>query len=155
MDYREGKKFADAAQELAHKLLAQEKITKEEEAQLMTAAQAAVFIWSKVGTPLQVARAHWLASQALCRAGEGKLAYLHAQLCDFKVKQSNDRKDYDEAFAIEALSRSYACKGDNELGLKMKRVAKELGQKIKDPQDREAFHKQLSSGPWFAIEGQE
>lgn len=145
MDYRETKKLADEARELALKLLQQPKLGKEEEAQMVTAAQASVFLWSKAGTPLQTARAHWLACRVLCHLQEAKLAFLHAQLCDFNTKKAGDRRDYDEAYAMEALARASALKGDLEAAQRLKKEAEELGQKIRDPQEKQIFQQHLLS----------
>ncbi len=155
MDYREGKKLADEARELSLKLQAQEKLTREEESQLITASQACVFIWKRVGTPLQVARAHWLASRAFCKLEDPKFALLHAQMCDFYTKQASDRKDFDEAYAMEALARAAALRGDLENGLRLKRDALALAQKIRDPEEQKNFRQQFQSLPWFVLEGKE
>jgi hypothetical protein len=156
MDYREGKKLADEARETSLKILAQTKsLTREEDAQLITASQACVFIWARVGTPLQVARAHWLASRAFCKLEDPKFSLLHAQMCDFYLKQSRDRRDFDEAYAMEALARTAALRGDVENGLRLKREAFSLGQKIRDPQDKLLFEQQFFSMSWFQLEGKE
>lgn len=155
MDYREGKKLADEARETSLRLLAQARLSKEEEAQMITAAQACVFLWSRAGTPLQVARAHWLVSRAFCKLEDGKFALLHAQMCDFYTKQARDRRDFDEAYAIEALARAAALRGDVENGLRLKREAVALGKKIRDPQDQLTFEQLFFSTSWFHLEGKE
>ncbi|MEZ0390675.1 MAG: hypothetical protein ACAH59_00565 [Pseudobdellovibrionaceae bacterium] len=152
MDYREGKKLADEARELALRLMAQEKLSREEESQMMTAAQALVFISSRVATPLQMARAHWLASRVSCRLNEARFAVLHAQLCDFHTKQSNERNDSDTAYAIEALARASACKGDQENAKRLYMEAFQLGQKIRDSLERDQFQQQFQAQPWFGLE---
>ncbi len=155
MDYREGKKLADEARDLSLKLQAQKKLSREEEAQMITASQAGVYIWSRVGTPLQVARAHWLSSRSFCKLEDAKFSLLHAQMCDFYTKQSRDRKDYDEAYAMEALARASALRGDVENGLRLKREATVLGRKIRDPNEKLEFEKNFFSLPWFHLEGKE
>ncbi len=151
MDYKEGKKLADEAWDLALKLFNTEKLSKDEESQMMTAAQACIFIWSRVGTSLQIARSHALASKIFCRMSEAKLALMHAQLCDFHTKKAGDRRDFDEAYAVEALARAQALKGDLESALRLRMQAKELGMKIRDAEERSAFENQLSSPPWFGL----
>jgi hypothetical protein len=155
MDYREGKKLAEDARELTLKLQAQAKLTREEESQMITAAQACVFIWARSGTPLQVARAHWMASRAFCKLEDAKFALLHAQMCDFYTKQARDRRDFDEAFAMESLARAAALKGDIENALRLKKEAKAIGLKIRDPQDKLNFETHFFSLSWFQIEGME
>jgi hypothetical protein len=155
MDYREGKKLADEARDLSLRLQAQKKLTREEEAQMITASQACAYIWSRVGTPLQVARAHWLISRSFCKLEDSKFSLLHAQMCDFYTKQARDRKDYDEAYAMEALARASALRGDVENGLRLKREAVGLGRKIRDANDKLEFEKNFFSLPWFHLEGQE
>jgi hypothetical protein len=155
MDYREIKKIADEARDLAFKLLQQEKLSKEEESQMITAAQAAVFIWSKAGTSLQIARAHWLTSRIFCRFAEGRLALLHAQLCDFHTKMAKDKRDFDEAFAIESLARAAALKGDLETASRLKSEAKVLGEKIRDPEEKKIFEQVFHDFTWFDLKDSE
>ncbi|MGZ5278843.1 MAG: hypothetical protein ACXWC9_02810 [Pseudobdellovibrionaceae bacterium] len=155
MDYREGKKLADEARDASLRLQGQARLSREEESQMITASQACVFIWTRVGTPLQVARAHWVTSRAFCKLEDQKFSLLHAQMCDFYTKQSRDRKDYDEAYAMEALARASALRGDVENGLRLKRDAVALGKKIRDPNDKLEFEKNFLTLSWFQLEGQE
>jgi hypothetical protein len=152
MDYREGKKLADEAREITLKFQNQDRLSKEEEGQMVTAAQAAVFIWTRVGTPLQVARAHWLAARAFCILMEPKFASLHAQLCDFFTKQAGDRKDFDDAYAMEILARTALLRGDMEGAKRLLQEAQALGQKIRDPQEKVEFEKKLRALSWSPLE---
>lgn len=144
MDYTEAKKLADDSKELALKLLSKEKLTKEEEIQMSSAAAASLYLWGRAGTAIQVARAHWLCSRVFAQLKEAKLAYQHAQLCDFHTKKAGDRKDFDEAYAMEALARASALKGDQELAKKYRDDAVALGQKIRDPEDKKKFESALN-----------
>lgn len=153
MDFRETKKLADEARETALRLCSAGKITREEEAQMVTCAQACVFLWSKAGTNLQVARSHWLVSRVFVRLGESRLAQLHAQLCDINTKKAADRKDFDDAYAVEALARVAALKNDVIQARKLKDEAIEAAKSIRDLQEREIFLSHLASGPWGVLEG--
>jgi hypothetical protein len=76
-------------------------------------------------------------------------------MCDFYLKQARDRRDFDEAYAMEALARTAALRGDVENGLRMKREAFALGQKIRDPQDKLQFEQLFFSASWFQLEGKQ
>jgi hypothetical protein len=56
---------------------------------------------------------------------------------------------------MEALARTAALRGDVENGLRLKREAFSLGQKIRDPQDKLLFEQQFFSMSWFQLEGKE
>ena len=151
MDYREAKKLAEESRDIAEKLLSKPKLSKIEEAELLTAAYGSLYLWTRAGTSLQTARGQWFVTRVLCFLGEARLAQQHAQLCDFFTKKSGDRKDFDEAYAMEALARVSALKGDKEAALRLKLEAGKLGGLIRDQEDRKTFETQLSSLSWFGI----
>jgi hypothetical protein len=144
MDFREAKKAADEALELSQSLFKKEKLTHSEKGQMLTAAFGALYIWSTWGTPLQVARSQWWVSRVLCQMKEAKLALFHAQLADFYLKQAADRKDFDQAYVLEALARATALKGDVEKAAELKAQAILAASQIRDPNDQAQFQRALA-----------
>ncbi len=152
MDYREIKKIADESRDFVHQMMAKDKLNKDEELQVLAAAYSVLHQWNRGGTPIQMARGHWLVCRVLCFLGEIKLAQQHATLCDFYTKSASDRKDFDEAYAIEALARSAALRGDLEAAKKNKIEAKRLGTLISDPIERKNFEERLKSMSWYGVD---
>ncbi|PIS10902.1 MAG: hypothetical protein COT73_06795 [Bdellovibrio sp. CG10_big_fil_rev_8_21_14_0_10_47_8] len=152
MDYREAKKWAEEAQALTDKLLKKSVLTKEETAQMVTAAQAQVYIWSRAGTPLLTARAHRLACKVFCHLNETKMASMHAQLSDYFLKQAGDRRVVDEALGLVAFARVSAQKGERDLSSKFKAEALQVCEQIKDPQEKQQVEEELQGlSVWESI----
>jgi pentatricopeptide repeat protein len=60
-------------------------------------------------------------------------------------------KDFDIPFAYECLARAYAMNGDVETGLRYYELARETGEKIRDPADRGIIENDLRGGNWFGM----
>jgi hypothetical protein len=152
MDFREAKKTADEAMDLSKSLFRKEKLSHSEKGQMLTAAFGTLYIWSKFGTPLQVARSQWWVSRVLCKLEEAKLALFHAQLADFYLKQASDRKDFDGAYILEALARATALKGDKAKAMELKSQALLVATSIRDQKDKEEFQAAFSEMSWFGAD---
>jgi hypothetical protein len=60
-------------------------------------------------------------------------------------------KDFDHAFAQEGLARAYAKAGDLEKAKKHYQLAAELGEEIRDTEDKKVFMGDFQGGDWFGL----
>ncbi len=60
-------------------------------------------------------------------------------------------KDFDLAYAQEALARAHALAGDLERAKDNHKTAEKLGRAIKDKEDQIIFQADLISGDWYGI----
>lgn len=133
-------KFAKSLNGLVWEFLEKRKLSSEEIGLMIHAAHGSCFHWLKVGTPVNHQRALWLLSRVYCVAGELPQALKYAQQClDLTSKKSREMKDFDVAYAYEAQARaSFLSKRSGE-GKRFLALAKEAGQKIKNPEDKKLF----------------
>jgi len=109
-----------------------------ESRELLLAAHAAAFHWSKAGTPLNDMRAEVLLAHVLALLGQATEALRYAGQV-LKFCENNPCEDWDLAFAyMEMALASWAAKDPVGHG-KYFALAQTQGQKIKDAEDREVF----------------
>jgi hypothetical protein len=84
--------------------------------QALDMAFASRFHWSRVGKPINLARADYVISRVCGAMGRSEPALYHANRC-LKITEEAGVGDWDLAFAYEALTRAYAVarnKGEYE-----------------------------------------
>lgn len=143
MDYKQGQKFSDLAQEICLKLLKKESLNKEEKVQMISAAEAQVFLLSKVAGGMHLARAHWLAARCFYRINEASITFLHAQFCEFLTKSSSERSLLDEAVSLDILGRSLILKGQENDGQRCLEDSLKVVEKMQDASDVKYFREYL------------
>ena len=100
--------------------------------------------WSKVGKPLNFARAEWQLARVYAVAGLPERARHHGQHC-LEICQANRLGSFDLAFAWEALARAHAVAGDTaERGECLAR-AHEAAAQIADEEDRKVLMADLET----------
>jgi uncharacterized protein YndB with AHSA1/START domain len=117
---------------------------------LLNRAYAAQYHWARAaGTgPANAARGSWLISRAHCVLGQSDLALHHAQRSAAVVAEAG-LKDFDLAYAHEALARALACGGRiDEARGELDRARAAV---IEDPEDRSIFDGDLAAEPWFGL----
>jgi hypothetical protein len=144
------RKFAAEFYNLVWKLLGKKKRTAEEDEKMLHAAYASLFHWSFVGTAINLQRGHWMVSHVYAVLNRAEPALYHAKKCR-KLTKENKFKDFDVAYAYEAMARAYALSGGSFEYKKYMQRAKEAGEKIKNKEDRELFFKDLESSPWYGM----
>jgi hypothetical protein len=61
--------------------------------------------------------------------------------------------DFDHAYAAEAMARALACASELDQAAAWHARASAAGAAIADDEDREIFTGDLTTGPWFGLEG--
>ncbi len=125
-------------------LLDKEERTLEEDSQMIHSAHASRYHWGVVGTPVHLARGEWQISRVYSTLGRGEPAVYHAKL-SLGHCEKNNIKDFDLAFAYEALARSYTVSGLNEKASEYYDLAENAGRQIKEEADRKYFMDELAS----------
>jgi hypothetical protein len=117
-----------------------------EDEEMLHAAHAAAFHWSKVGTELHQARAAMLLGHVHALLGHGASAMAYARQ-SFAFVTSRDSPPWEVAFAHAILANAAAAARDRELHAKHYAIAKDLGATLADAEEREIFDATLRAVP--------
>lgn len=136
--------FAKTANQQVWKLLDKRKRTKEENELMIHAAYASSYHWLEVGTKMHNQRSHWLLSRVYTVTKDAPNALKHAKKCmELTQKYPREMKDFDLAYAYEALARANFLNRQSVYGNRYLDTAKKAGEKIKNPEDKTLFFKDL------------
>lgn len=117
----------------------------QDEADLMAhAAHASAYHWRQVGETKHFARSEWQCSRVYAVLGRPEQALHHARRC-LDWCERGGVEDWDVPYAHEALARAYEIAGDTEAAARHLALARELGDQITDPEDRELLDKDLAT----------
>jgi hypothetical protein len=116
--------------------------TADELAEALDMAHASRYHWSKIGKPINLARADYMISRVWSAMKKPEPAVLHAQRC-LAITQREGIKDWDLAFAYEALTRAYAVAGDRKQYEKHLKLTTHAIAEIKEDEDRRAVQNEL------------
>jgi hypothetical protein len=119
-------------------LLRLEERTREQEDEMIHGAHASRHFWGRVGAPENLARGEWQCSRVYAVLGRGEPAIHHARRC-LEICEKHGIGDWDLAFAYEALTRAHGVGGDEAAARHFKALARQAGDAIADPEDREVF----------------
>lgn len=119
--------------------------TREQEDELLHAAHASRHHWAEADAgPEHLARGEWQLSRVYVVLGRPEPALHHARRC-LELCEENGIGDWDLAYAHEALARTQALAGDAGEAARHKALAREAGDAIADPEDREHFEKDFAT----------
>lgn len=131
------------------KLLQQETRTGDEDRLMVHAVHASLYHWLRAGTGVNEQRGEWLISRVYAVLGLGEAALRHAERCRALTEEHRaELKDFDLAYAEEALARAQAVLGSIAEAARHKDAARRLGEMIVDPEDRAIFTGDLEAGDW-------
>ncbi|MDZ4121208.1 MAG: hypothetical protein U1C33_02210, partial [Candidatus Cloacimonadaceae bacterium] len=89
-------------------LLEKENRTREEDSKLINMVHASLFHWRQIGTPVNLLRGEWMISHVYALLKHSDAALYHAEN-GLKIALENGIKDFDLAYAYEAMARAFAC----------------------------------------------
>jgi hypothetical protein len=145
-------KFAKTLNGRTWELLGIEKRSKEEDEEMVLAASASLYHWLQIGTVTHAQRGEWLLARVYCVLEKAHPAMDHAHRClELTTANPHEMKDFDLAYAHEALARVHALRGELEKAKEFHDQAVSKGHKIADPEDRSIFFTDLENGPWFGL----
>lgn len=122
--------------------------TPEEDDEMIHAAHASRFHWGKIGTAIHFARGDWQISRVYAVLDRAEPALYHAKRC-LQTCQTNNIRDFDLAFAYEALARAYAAAGEDDERRKALQLAKDAGEQIEEEDNRKYFFSELQTIPGY------
>ena len=111
---------------------------------MINAAHASRYHWAVAGGPVNIARGEWLISRVYALLKRTEPCLYHADRC-LRITLENDLKDFDLAFAYEAMARACDLAGDEVERAKYVALAEDAGVDIADPGDRKYFFSQLET----------
>ena len=112
--------------------------------EMLQCVYASRFHWGKAGGPLEFARGEWQISRVMVLLDKPDLALEHARL-SLMWCEENQIKDFDLAFAYEAMARSYWAAGRFEEAQNYIKLGNQAAENISEAEDRDYFLKELNS----------
>jgi len=111
-------------------------------------AHASRYAWGAAPEcePANIARGEWLCSRVYCVLGRAEPALWHARRC-VSVCEAAGIGDWDLAYANEAMARASGVAGDAAGAAEWRARAREAGDAIADPEDREHFDEDFATLP--------
>ena len=128
-------------------LLSKTDRTPEEDDEMVHAAHASRYHWSRAGTATNLARGEWQCSRVYATLGRAEPALHHALRCLAYTDVADDTEQWDLPFAHEAIARAYATAGDTGRARAHAARARELAASISDDGDREHTLSELADLP--------
>ena len=128
------------------KLIDKDDRTPDETEVMIHAAHASAYHWRQVGTPLNISRSDWQISRVYSLLNRPEAALYYAQHC-LEICEAEGIRDFDLAFAFEALARAYAVDGKQDETNRYFEMARAAGEQIKEKDDRKYFFDELATVP--------
>jgi len=126
--------------------------TVEEDERLVLAAHASAYHWLYAGTPVHRQRGEWMLAHVHTVLSRESPARHHARRCLTLTETfAAEMKDFDVAYAYEAMARAAALAEDVDTARRYLPLAEVRGAHIADEEDRTIFMGDLRRGPWFGI----
>ena len=119
--------------------------SREDDDRMLNAAYASRYHWGEAPEckPENLARGEWLISRVYSVLGRSEPAIWHGQRC-LEHCERNGIGDWDLAYAYEALARAFARVDVIDAAI-WKVKAREAGDAIADPEDREHFDEDFAT----------
>ena len=113
---------------------------------MLHAAHASRYHWGEVGEAKNLARGEWQCSRVYTVLGRGEPALHHALRC-LAICEQAEIEDWDLPYAYEAIARAYLIAGDLEKAESYAQLARDVGEKVEDSEDREHLFEDLATLP--------
>jgi hypothetical protein len=120
--------------------------SREDDDRMLHMAHASRYHWGEAPEcrPENLARGEWLISRVYCVLGRAEPALWHGRRCLERVEEAGVG-DWDLAYAYEALARASAVAGDAAAAGEWRARARQAGDAIGDPEDREHFDEEFAT----------
>ena len=120
--------------------------SREDDTLMIDCAHASAYHWAvaRECKPENGARSAWQISRAYTVAGRASEALFHAERC-FQLCERYGLGDWDLAYAYEALARASAVAGGAAATGEWRARARQAGDAIGDPEDREHFDEDFAT----------
>jgi tetratricopeptide (TPR) repeat protein len=126
--------------------------SRAEDEEMVYAAYASCYHWLNAGTGLHHQRGEWLIAHVYTVLGMSEQALRHATRClELSDEYSDEMKDFDRAYAYEAMGRANALAGNRDEARQYIQCADELGRAIKNDEDKSIFLGDFNGGDWHGL----
>ncbi|HYN69438.1 MAG TPA: MerR family transcriptional regulator [Candidatus Eisenbacteria bacterium] len=118
--------------------------------EMIHAAHASRYHWSKAGTTVNLARGEWQCARVYSVLGRGEPALWHAHRClelAEAAARAGEAEPWDVPAAYEAMARASAIAGDRAAALEWRTRAREGVAGIAEPEDREIIEGDIATLP--------
>jgi len=122
--------------------LDKESPTEEELEEALHMAHTSLYHWSKIGQPINIARAEYMISRVYSAFSWAKPALFHAQRC-LKITEGTEIEDFDLAFAYEAMARAYHLAGMKKECIAYRELTQNAIDAVKGEEDRKICQAEL------------
>lgn len=125
-------------------------LTDEEKDSMVNSSHASRYHWGvRVvnawdATPINLGRGDWQLSRVYAAIGDGNRAIYYGKSY-LAICEKEGIRDWDLAYAYEALARGYAVKGDDKNKEKYLKLAKKAMIEVKDKETREMIEGDLKT----------
>jgi hypothetical protein len=122
--------------------------SREDDERMLHMAHASAYHWLQAPEcePKNRARSEWLCSRVYTVLGRAEPALYHAKRC-LEICRTHPEymEDWDLPFAHEALARAHRVAGNDDEVRDQEQKARELGEQLDDPEDREHLEEALAT----------
>jgi hypothetical protein len=118
--------------------------TQDEDDAMLHAAHASRYHWGEVGELVNGVRGEWQCSRVYSVLGRAEPALHHASRC-LELCGVHGIRDFDLAFAYEAVARALKVAGLEEESARYVELAREAAEQIAEDDDRELLAKDLAT----------
>ena len=131
-------------------LLEKKERSEQDVLRMIMFAKASLYHWkhSPNFQPINEQRGEWMISRVFAVLGKGETALSHAEKT-IELTEKYGLKEFDLAYAYEALARANATLGNTDKCKKWWKKAKEAGNLIKGKKNKKYFIGDLEMEPWF------
>lgn len=127
-------------------LMEREDRTPDDDDRMLHMAHASRHHWGQVGAPVNLARGEWLCSRVYAVLQRAEPCQAHARRV-LDICERDDLRDFDLAFAYEALARASAVAGDARAARAYVERALAAAEDIAEDEDRDLLLSDLESIP--------
>ena len=120
--------------------------SRSDDDRMLHAAHASRYHWGQVGEAKHLARGEWQCSRVYTVLGRAEPALHHARRC-LAYCEYGKVEDWDLPYAYEAIARAYLTAGEPEQAATYAQLARDAGEKVADPGDREHLFEDLATLP--------
>ncbi len=137
-------------------LLSKKNRSAEDDELMIHSAHKSYLHWCSAGTALHRQRGTWMLSHVCAQLGLGERALHYAKRCAaLEMEYAKLMRDFDIAYASEAMARACAVSGDLAKAAQHYRQAAQDGDKIGDAKEKEIFLGDLKDGNWGEFQPEE
>jgi hypothetical protein len=147
MDHEAERKLAASLFNHAWDLMLEEDRTREEDVEMVHAAHASRYHWSRIGNELNAVVGEWQVSRVYTVLGRPEPALYHARRC-LEICEANGIGGFHLAATYEALARAHGIAGEESEARTYASLAREVGETIEDEEDRATLERDFSTLPY-------